>query len=160
RVREDGADNTGRQSLLLAFFLAPLDIDVNVVRVSPLLLLGVLLLPETAPVGAFTVGQMLGEIRVHIAANLFDLGYGRLQRILFSKWQFFHAAQEGDEVIKALVHQEQAFVEAQLRGMCGRLRGKRGPDTFVISHRCLLRRRLWSGARSVLPTPSRPSFRK
>jgi hypothetical protein len=50
----DNADSR-RQSLLLAFFLAVLDVDINVVGVSPLLFKRTPLLPEAALVGAFAV---------------------------------------------------------------------------------------------------------
>ena len=50
---------TWRQSLLLAFFLALLDVNVHVVRVSPLLLNGAALLPEAALVEAFAIAELL-----------------------------------------------------------------------------------------------------
>jgi hypothetical protein len=73
----DNSD-TRRRFLLLAFAFAALDVDIDVVRVSPLLLKGTLLLPESALVKPFAIGQILDEIRVHAAANSFDLGLAEL----------------------------------------------------------------------------------
>jgi len=53
----DNAD-TWRQSLLLAFFLALLDIDIHVVRVSPPFFIGAFLLPETTFVDAFQIDRL------------------------------------------------------------------------------------------------------
>jgi hypothetical protein len=94
-VRENTADNTRGQPLLLSFFLAALDVDVHIVRVSPLLFKCSTLLPEAAFIEAFTVGQVFGEIRVHIAADFFDLDDGALHRILVGKGKLLHLAQEG-----------------------------------------------------------------
>src|SRR5713101_3317809 len=74
--------------------------------------------------------------------ELFDLHLGGLQRLLVSTGELLHAAQDRDDVIDALIPQKQTFVDAQLGGTRGRLRGKGEPDTFKTSHRCLLRRRL------------------
>src|SRR4030088_582361 len=74
----DNAD-TWRQSLLLAFFFALLDIDIHVVRISPLFFIGAFLLPETTFVDALQIRQFFDEIGVHIGANFFDLHLGGLQ---------------------------------------------------------------------------------
>src|SRR6266851_5185903 len=131
----DNAD-PWRQSLLLAFFLAAPDVDIHVVGISPLLFVGAPQLPEAAFVEAFAVGQLFAEVSVHAGANLFDLSHGALHRSLIGKWKLLHASQQRDNMIHALVQQEEAFVDAQLRGTCGQLRGKGGADTFVASHRC------------------------
>ncbi len=119
-----------RQSLLFAFFFAALDVDIHVVGVSPLLLERAALLPEAAFVQAFAISQVLGELHVDVGANLFDLDYGGLQRLLVGKRKLLHAAQDGDDMIDTVVPQEKAFVDAQLRGTCGLLRGNRGTDTL------------------------------
>ena len=49
-------------------------------------------------------------------------------------------------MIDTLVEQEQDLVDAELRGTSGRLRGKGGADTFVISYRCTSRATLVRGA--------------
>ena len=80
----DDAD-TSRQTLLLAFFLAALDIDIHVVWVAPLLLKSALLFPEAAFVEALAVGHVLDEIGVQAAANSFDLHLAGPQRLLVGK---------------------------------------------------------------------------
>lgn len=60
--------NTWWQSLLLARFLAPLDVDINVIRISPFLVEISALFPETAFVETLAIGQFLGE-----ANNILDL---------------------------------------------------------------------------------------
>jgi hypothetical protein len=55
-VRNDA--DTRWQSLLLAFFLSPLNVDVDIVRIAPFLLELSTLLPETAFVEAFCYGSL------------------------------------------------------------------------------------------------------
>ena len=93
-----------------AFFLATLDVDVHIIGVSPLLLKRSPLLPEVSFVEAFTVGQVLGEIRVHIAADFLDLDNSALHRILVGKREFPHVSQERDDVVDSLVQQEKTFI--------------------------------------------------
>jgi hypothetical protein len=135
-VRDDAAEKSGRQSLFLAFFLAMLDFDVNVIRVAPFLLKGAPLFPEAALVEPFTVSQVLCEIGVHIAAKFFDLDDDGLHGFPVREVKLPHISQQGNHALDTLIEQEQAFVDAQFRGTCGNLRGKVGPDTFVVSHRC------------------------
>ena len=70
--------DTWWQSLLLALFLAPLDVDINVIRVSPFLLKIPALFPETAFVETLAIGQSFGEIGIHIATDFLDLNNGDL----------------------------------------------------------------------------------
>jgi hypothetical protein len=80
-----------------------LHLDVNVVRVPPFLLEIPLLLPKATLIEAFAVGQFLGEIRIHIATDLFDFDDGALQRFLLCKGELLQVAQEREEVICSLV---------------------------------------------------------
>src|ERR1700676_3837920 len=76
---------TLRQSLFVALFFAPFNVDIHIVRVAPFLLKLASLLPETPFIEAFAASQVLGETGIHVAANLFDLDYGALQRLLIGK---------------------------------------------------------------------------
>lgn len=100
----DNAD-ARRQSLLLAFFLAALDVDIDVVGVSLLLFIGAPLLRKAALVVPFAIGQVFDEISVHVATNFSYLEYSGLQRLFLGKGKLLHAAQERDDVIDALVQQ-------------------------------------------------------
>jgi hypothetical protein len=77
RMWEDA--ETRRQSLFLALFFSPFNVDINIVWVAPFLLELPTLLPEAAFIETFAFGQMLGEIGVHVAPNLLDLDYRALQ---------------------------------------------------------------------------------
>src|ERR1700676_5443450 len=73
------------KTLFFALFFAPFNVDIHIVRVAPFLLKLASLLPETPFIEAFAASQVLGETGIHVAANLFDLDYGALQRLLIGK---------------------------------------------------------------------------
>jgi hypothetical protein len=91
------------QSLLLAFFLASPDVDVYIVRVTPLLFELATLLPEATFIGAFAICQPFREFGIHFASDLLDLDNGTLHRLLVGQGKFFHLSQESDEALHALI---------------------------------------------------------
>jgi hypothetical protein len=105
-----------RQPLLLAFFLAPLDLKVNVVRVPPFLLKFPASFPEVSFVKSLAVRQFLGEIGIQIAADLFDFDDGILQRFLLCTWELRRVVEQSHEVIYTFVQQKEAFVDSKLTG--------------------------------------------
>src|ERR1700739_1537079 len=126
------------QTLLLAFFFSLTNLGIHIVRVAPFLLEFPALLPEATLIEAFAIYQFFRKVGIHVASDLFDLDNGTLHRLLVGKGKFLHLAQEGNDVIYALVQEKKTFINPQLRGTFGRLLEKRGTDTFITSHRCLL----------------------
>jgi len=102
----------GRQSLFLSFLLTALDLKIHVIWVSPLVVNGASLLPETVLVETLTVAKWLDEIGVHAGPNFFDLGQRGLHQFLVNNRKLLHPAQKGDDMIEALVEQEKTFVDA------------------------------------------------
>src|SRR5215470_11631110 len=89
---------TWRQSLLLALLLTPLNVEVNVIRIAPLLLEVPALLPEATLINALAIRQFLREIGVHIATDFFNLDNGALKRFFLGQGQRLHSSQQGDNV--------------------------------------------------------------
>ena len=90
-------------------------LDIDIVRVAPFLLILSTLLPEATFIEAFAVCQFFRKIGIHVASDLFDLANGTLHRLLVDKGKFFHLAQEGDDVVHALIQEEKTFINTQLR---------------------------------------------
>src|ERR1700756_2153820 len=118
-----------RQTLLLAFFFSLTNLDIHIVRVTPFLLECPALLPEANLLEAVAIYQFFRKVGIHVASDLFDLDNGTLHRLFVGKGKFLHLAQEGDDVIYALVQEKKTFINTQLRGTFRRLLEKRGTDT-------------------------------
>jgi hypothetical protein len=65
----------------------------------------------SALIVAFVRSQFLDEIGVHASADFFDFVLGALQCVFANERKPLHAAQGRDDVIDALVQQEQAFID-------------------------------------------------
>jgi len=100
-----------RQTLVLALFFSPFNVDTNIVWVAPFLLELATVLPEAALVEALAVSKVFGDDSVHLTTDPFDLYYGALQRLLVGKRELPHAVQECDDMIHTLIQQEQALVD-------------------------------------------------
>src|SRR5580692_88797 len=127
-----------RQALLLAFFFSSPNLYIDIVRVAPFLLELLALLPEAAFIEAFATCQFFRKLGIHVASDLFNLNNGALHRLSVGKGELPHLAQEDDDVVYTFIQQEKTFINTQLRGTFGRLLEKRGTDTFITNHRCLL----------------------
>src|SRR5580692_11638601 len=134
-MRDDA--ETWRQSLFAPLFLSFFYLEVDVVGVFQRLLVSAPLFPESTLLAAFVFANLFHQIGIDARTKFFDLSLGVLQCALI-KGQLLQTTQNGEELIHALIPQEQAFVEAELRGTGRGLRGKGGRDTFTTSHRCLL----------------------
>src|SRR5579871_3282473 len=113
-MREDAADHPEGQSEFLAFFLAGHDVDVDVIGVFPLFLKRSVLPPEVSFVEAFTSSQMLGEIRIYIAADFLDLDNRALHRIPVREGKILQGVQKRHNVVDALIKKEESLIDAEL----------------------------------------------
>src|SRR5260370_21333214 len=99
-----------RHALLLAFFFSPPNLDIDIVWVAPFLLELPALLPEATFIEAFAIRQFFRKVGIHVAPDFFNLDNGTLHRLLVGKGKLLHLAQEGDEVVHALIQQKKTFI--------------------------------------------------